>query len=82
MTDLDKNSRWPELMTKELAAEYLGISTRSIERLLGEQILCWVQARERLFRLRKTDLDAFVQSLPYAEAPQIGSRQTNLPTSE
>lgn len=63
---MSSGERWPALMPTEMAAEYLGISTRSLKRLQGAGRILPVTIRDGAFlRFRRTDLDAFVDELPY-----------------
>lgn len=60
------SERWPALMPSEMAAEYLGISCRSLKRLQGAGRLLPVAIRDGSFlRFRRTDLDNFIEELPY-----------------
>jgi excisionase family DNA binding protein len=59
----------PLLVTKAEAAERLGVSVRTLERLVATGRLPQVHV-ERLARLRVSDLEAYVRGLAQNEAPQ------------
>lgn len=57
--------RWPALMSVELAAEYLDMSTRSLKRLQAAERIRPVTIRDGAFlRFRRNDLDDFIDQLP------------------
>jgi excisionase family DNA binding protein len=55
--------RWPALMEKSLAAQYLSVSKRTFERMVGEGLLTAFGVRERTLRFKKADLDRFIDGL-------------------
>lgn len=60
------SERWPALLTAEDAAEYLSISVKSLHRLRAAERIKAVTIRDGSFiRFRRTDLDAFIDDLPY-----------------
>jgi excisionase family DNA binding protein len=60
------SERWPALMSTEDAAEYLGLSVKSLHRLRAAERIKTVTIRDGSFiRFRRTDLDAFIDELPY-----------------
>jgi excisionase family DNA binding protein len=60
------SERWPALLTTEDAAEYLGLSVKSLNRLRAAQRIKSVTVRDGSFiRFRRSDLDAFIEDLPY-----------------
>jgi excisionase family DNA binding protein len=61
------------LITKREAAEQLGVSVRTVERLAASGRLPLVHI-ERLARFRPTDVEAFVQSLAGRRPPRSDSR--------
>lgn len=69
-----KDARMPDrlLVTKGEAAERLGVSVRTIERLVATGRLPQVHV-ERLARFRVSDLEAFVNSLAEGQAPNGNS---------
>jgi excisionase family DNA binding protein len=60
------------LVTKSEAAERLGVSVRTIERLVATGRLPQVHI-ERLARFRVSDLESYVQSLTQNHAPRYDS---------
>jgi excisionase family DNA binding protein len=60
------------LVTKGEAAERLGVSVRTVERLVATGQLRQVHV-ERLARFRVSDLEAYVDSLSEDRAPDAGS---------
>lgn len=60
------SERWPALMSTEDAAEYLGLSVKSLHRLRAAERIRTVTIRDgSLIRFRRSDLDAFIEDLPY-----------------
>ena len=64
------------LVTKSEAAERLGVSVRTIERLVASDQLRQVHI-ERLARFRVSDLEAYVNSLGQDQGPQSNSTANN-----
>jgi excisionase family DNA binding protein len=64
------------LLTKSEAAERLGVSVRSIERLVASGQLPQVQLGG-LARFRASDLEAFVSGLPRHSTPQADGELAN-----
>lgn len=61
------SARWPALMNKRTAAEYLCISVRTIETLVaGKQIPSRV-VRSTMVRFCKEDLDEWMKKLPIGQ---------------
>jgi excisionase family DNA binding protein len=60
------------LVSKSEAAERLGVSVRTIERLVATGRLRQVHV-ERLARFRVSDLEAYVDSLADDAAPDFGN---------
>jgi excisionase family DNA binding protein len=58
------SERWPALLTREEAAEYLGIGITALNSLRASGELKSVRIREATIRYRKSDLDKLVESLP------------------
>ncbi|GAB5404573.1 MAG: hypothetical protein Aurels2KO_28040 [Aureliella sp.] len=67
--------RWPGLLTKEAAAEYLSCSVDYIKRLKASGRLKTVKLGERQYRFRRWDLDLFIDALHYGTgvAPGAGN---------
>jgi excisionase family DNA binding protein len=63
------------LVTKAEAAERLGVSVRTVERLVAAGRLPLVHV-EHAARLRVSDLEAFVNNLAEDQAPQQDSRES------
>ena len=57
--------RWGALLSKQETAEYLSISTRTLNRLMAEKLLQPV-AIGSLLRFRRSDVDGYIESLPSA----------------
>ena len=54
-------SRWPEILSRQEAAAYLGISVRTFDRIQKEAAIPWVLVgRRRKFLVR--DLEAYLMS--------------------
>ena len=70
-SDAAHSPRVPDrlLVTKSEAAERLGVSVRTVERLVAAGRLPLVHV-ERAARLRVSDLEAYVQDLPEQQTPQ------------
>ena len=62
------------LITKGEAAERLGVSIRTVERLVAAGRLRQLHV-ERLARFRVSDLEAYVDSLAEGAAPGNGERR-------
>jgi len=58
----------PALLRSKDAATYLGVSVRTVERLVGEGVLERRYIGRRQYRVTVSSCDAYVASLP-AEAP-------------
>lgn len=58
--------RWPALLSRAEAAEYLGCSATTVSRLKAIGHLHTVSVRG-LIKFRRAELDAFIESLPYAD---------------
>jgi excisionase family DNA binding protein len=54
----DMNTKSP--LTIAAASEYLGISAKSVRRLLASRQLPFLRIGPRLVRIRSADLDAFI----------------------
>lgn len=65
------SERWPGLLTKEQACEYLGIGETKLTSLRASEQIKSVRIGERIIRYRKTDLDRFIDEL----AEEIGEFQ-------
>lgn len=61
---MSNRDRWPALMSKEDAANYLGISQRLLEQKIASSELIPKRISERRIGIRRADLDAFIDSLP------------------
>lgn len=60
------SERWPALMQTNQAAEYLGMSPSSLKRLkAANKIKSVLVNNGSLFAYRRSDLDAFIEELPY-----------------
>lgn len=59
--------RWPALLSREEAAEYLGCSIETIARLKAGEKIRSVVLKGTIIRYRRVDLDAFVDNLPYGD---------------
>ena len=73
-SDAAHSPRVPDrlLVTKGEAAERLGVSVRTVERLVAAGRLPLVHV-ERAARLRVSDLEAYVHHLPEQQTPQSGA---------
>lgn len=58
--------RWPALLSREEAAEYLGVSPKTIARIKSLGQIRSVQLRGKIL-FRRTELDAFIDELPYGD---------------
>lgn len=56
--------RWPALMRKADAAEYLGLSLTQFNRLLMAGAIVPRRISERRIGIRRADLDDYIASLP------------------
>jgi len=76
--------RWPALLDKQQAAEYLSISVRTLERLMADETLRPVAVRgSDLIRFRRIELDDYIQSLSHASnSKSIAARQIKTHSSE
>lgn len=61
------SERWPALLTREEAAEYLGCSIETISRLKAAEQIRSVALKGSIIRYRRTDLDHLVDNLPFAD---------------
>lgn len=59
--------RWPALLSREEAAEYLGCSIETISRLRAAEQIRSVALKGSIIRYRRNDLDHLVDNLPFAE---------------
>lgn len=59
--------RWPALMTKATAAEYLGISERTLGTLVAAREVPTVLIGVKSIRYPKEGLDEWIQSLPHGQ---------------
>jgi excisionase family DNA binding protein len=71
------SDRWPALLNKQLAAEYLCFSIRTIERLVADGKLktCLVRGSKDI-RFRRSELDDFVEGLPSGDHSAAVRRRT------
>lgn len=70
------SDRWPALLSKETAAEYLDISIPTLEREMADGKLRPVMVRgKKLIRFRRTELDEYIEDLPRDDAPARSARQ-------
>lgn len=58
--------RWPALMSRSEAADYLGVSENTLARLKASEELRSVMLRS-MVRFRRSDLDRFIDDLPYGD---------------
>ena len=58
------------ILTKQQAAEYLQTTPRYIERMVAGGRLCALKPTGKLWRVRRRDLDAFLESGATMEAGQ------------
>lgn len=65
------NAVAPALLTKQQTADYLGLSTRSIERLTSTGIIKSVRVTKGAVRYRRSEIDAYVDSLAYERGDHI-----------
>jgi excisionase family DNA binding protein len=66
--------RWPALLSKADAAEYLSCSVAMIERLKARGTLKTVKICERKYLFRRWDLDQYIDQLAYASGSFPGDR--------
>jgi len=57
---------WPALMTRETAAAYIDGSLRDVDELRAQKKITPVGSSKRI-KFRKSDLDAWIDSLPERE---------------
>ncbi len=76
--------RWPALLDKAQAAEYLSVSERTINRLMADDTLRPVAVHgATLIRFRRVELDDYIQGLKHAsDSASIGKRQLKKHSSE
>ena len=69
--------RWPALMDREQAAEYLSVSPRTLKEMSDPGIgIVKPVVLKGLIRYRKQDLDSLIDELPSSNSPgQIRRRQ-------
>mgnify|MGYP002336469735 CR=1 FL=1 len=61
--------RWPALLNRELAAEYLAVSLRTFDTLAADGRVRPVAVRgNHLIRFRKSELDDFIDHLPRGDS--------------
>jgi len=65
---LQTGTQIPAILTKQQAAEYLQTTPRYIERMVGSGRLRAFKPTGRLWRVRRSDLDAFLESGATMEA--------------
>lgn len=58
--------RWPGLLSKNEAAEYLGVSPKTIGRMKALGQIRSVSLRGKIL-YRRSELDAFIDELPYGD---------------
>ena len=58
------------LLKKKQGAAYLSVGERTVDRMIADGTLILYQVRDRIFRLKKSDLDELIDNLP----PGMGSR--------
>lgn len=61
-----RSERWPALLSRAEAADYLGVSETTIAKLKAAEELRSVVLRS-LIKYRRTDLDRFIDDLPYGD---------------
>ena len=61
--DLENAKRFPGLFDKPGAAQYLSVSVRTLERMVAEGTLTLYRLRERTLRLKKKELDDYIEGL-------------------
>ena len=71
-TDNIPNGSWPAAMRKTTAANYLDISTRSLERLLSDGQLELIRIGSGSFRIRRSDLDEYLSRCPTGRGERPG----------
>ena len=64
---------WPAAMTKEVAAAYLSIGTRSLERRLATGELKLIRIGGGCYRLRRSDLDDYLSKRPHERGQRPGA---------
>ena len=58
------SNRWPALMTYRLAAEYLSLGITKVKELASSGELQVKKYSDRIVRIPKTSLDAWIENLP------------------
>lgn len=67
----------PVLLTPQEAADLLGVSLHTLSRMRGEGRIRWVQVTRRLWKIRETDLIAFIEAnLQGGEDPAFSTLST------
>jgi excisionase family DNA binding protein len=61
----------PELLTVAQVAELLQLNRQTLWNWIGTGTFPAVQIGERLFRIKRTDLDAWLNARPYASAKEF-----------
>lgn len=62
------SERWPGLLSREEAADYLGVSIETLSRMKAGGELRSVTLRGgSIIRYRRVDLDAFIDNLPFGD---------------
>lgn len=56
--------RWPALMSKKDAAEYIGVSLTQFNRLIMSGTFIPKRISDRRIGIRRAELDDFIESLP------------------
>lgn len=69
----------PVLLTPQEAADRLGVSVHTLGRMRGEGRIRWVQVTRRLWKVRETDLIAFIEAnLQGGEDPAFSTMITTV----
>lgn len=68
----DAPARWPAAMSKAEASKYLSISQRSLERRIACGDIKLVRIGGGCYRIRRQDLDAYLDGLPYERGQRPG----------
>ncbi len=72
------SDRWPALLSRELAAEYLGVSLTTFKRMIADGVISTVLIRD-MPRYKRSDLDAYIDDLPNGNSSAaIASRSRRL----
>jgi excisionase family DNA binding protein len=72
---VNPRERWPALMSRDQAAEYLGISPSTLSR---EKAAGRIRSKviRGMYMYSREDLDRFIDALPYGEGEFKGKRST------